>query len=500
MNLQHTNNPSVSYLETGLGTGRPVTVIGNQYVQGTFDDQTFQQAINCANALGVHKVVLNPDAHLGYGAPVGCVMVTDDIVYPGPVGVDIKCSMSLLQTNVPEEALKSKPVRRVLMKHIANRIPTGAGYAKPELSPQIGRHLARQACVHGLDDYVCDRLGIPAEWGLRCEDWHHGDPEELDFEFDSGQIHKFAQKAEQLGSLGGGNHFLEAEITRVVDTEDLIGTIPDFAVDIEVAVIQHLAKAFGLKDGCLSFLTHCGSRGLGHALASRQFKALENHFDKWKIPFPGDDKQLVYAPADSPEGRAYLNDMHLGANFATVNHMLLNKLTADAVREVFPDAECELVYFVSHNILREEIVDNRKRFVHRKGATRAFPAGHHELKGTPFADTGHPILLPGNPVDGSAVMAALPDAQLTAYSINHGAGRVLGRKAAKRELNQRDANELFEDADILFTQRDYPLDESPRAYKDFNQVLASVEQAGLAGKVANLDAKFVIKDGGKADD
>lgn len=486
--ITETNNPAISFLETGLGNGRPIAVIGNQYVRGTFDEQTFQQAINCANAPGVHKVVLNPDAHLGYGAPVGCVMVTDDVVYPGPVGVDIKCSMSLLQTNVPEEELRSKPVRRVLMKHIANRIPTGAGYAKPPLSPKIG-DVAHAACVHGADPWVCEKLGIPCEWRTRCEDWRHGNSEELEYHFDPYSIHKFDQKAEQLGSLGGGNHFLEAEITRFVDSSNP-----------EKPIIDGVANRFGLRDGCLSFLTHCGSRGIGHALATRQFKKLEQHFDKWKIPFPGDDKQLVYAPADSPEGRAYLNDMYAGANFATVNHLLLNKLTADAVREVFPNAECELVYFVSHNILRQEIVDNKPRYVHRKGATRAFPAGYHELKGTPFQDIGHPILLPGNPVDGSAVMVAMPDAELTAYSINHGAGRVLGRKAAQRELDQTAANELFEDADILFTQRDYPIDESPRAYKNFNEVLASVEQAGLAGKVANLDARFVIKDGGKADD
>lgn len=472
-------NRSLGFIDAG--PVRPVTVVGNEYIRSTFCDRTLQQARNCANAPGVSRVVLNPDAHLGYGAPVGSVLVSEDMVYPGPVGVDIKCSMSLLQTDIPGDQLRSKPIRRILMKHIANRIPTGAGYSKPILSPEIGMELAHAVLVHGADDWICEQLGIPEGWTQRCEDWHHGNPEELEYHCDPFSIPNFEKKAEQLGSLGGGNHFLEAEITKVVGP-------------------YQTSNLFGLRDGCLSFLTHCGSRGIGHALASRQFKKLQDKFDKWHIPYPGDDRELVYAPADSDEGRDYVNDMSMGANFATVNHLLLNKLIQDAVHEVFPNAVCNLVYFVSHNIMRKEIVDNRPQHVHRKGATRAFPAGHHELRGTPFQEAGHPILLPGNPVDGSAVMVALPGAELSCYSINHGAGRVLGRRQAKRELDQLDANELFADSDILYNGRDYPIDESPKVYKDFSQVLASVEEAGLAAKVANLDALFVIKDGGRADD
>lgn len=494
-----TSNPSICHYHVD-GVTRPGTVIGNAAIRETFCDRTLEQFRNVIQAPGVTRAVLNPDAHLGYGAPVGSVLVSEDMVYPGPVGVDIKCSMSLLQTNIPGDLLKSKPVRRVLMKHLANRIPNGAGYSKPELSPRIGPEIAHIACVDGASDYVLDSLGIPSEWRSRCEDYRHGNSEELEYHFSPDEIHKFDQKAEQLGSLGGGNHFLEAEITRFPSLEDLFGYIPEFALETEQKIIHGVANSFGLKNGCLSFLTHCGSRGIGHALATRQFKALQAHFDQWRIPFPGGDRELVYAPRNSPEGRSYLNDMYLGANFATVNHLLINKLAADAVREVFPDAECELVYFISHNIVREEIIDNKPQLVHRKGATRAYPTGHHSLKGTLFEGTGHPILLPGNPVDGSAVMVAFPGAEASCYSINHGAGRRLGRRQAKRELDQDEANILFDDADVLFAQKDYPIDESPSVYKNFGDVLSSVEEAGLAGKVANLDAIFVVKDGGKADD
>lgn len=155
-------------------------------------------------------------------------------------------------------------------------------------------------------------------------------------------------------------------------------------------------------------------------------------------------------------------------------------------------------YFISHNIARQEVVENKLSWVHRKGATRAFPAGHFALDGTPFYDTGHPILLPGNPQAGSAVMVANAGAAKSCYSVNHGAGRRMGRKAAMRELDQRAVDTSFDDADILTNCRLYPKDEAPDAYKDFNEVLRSVEAADLASPVVRLKARFVIKDSDKS--
>jgi len=235
-------------------------------------------------------------------------------------------------------------------------------------------------------------------------------------------------------------------------------------------------------------------------LAAGQFKSLEQHFTQWGIPLPGGDKQLVHAPLGSDEANSYLDDMAIGANFATVNHLLINALVLEAFQTVFPGVDGRLVYFISHNIAREEIVDNTPQWVHRKGATRAFPGGHHALKSTPFESTGHPILLPGNPQAGSAVMVANAGAEASCFSVNHGAGRVMGRKAAKRALDQDAIDASFEDRDILTNCRNYPVDEAPAAYKAFDEVLRSVELAGLASEVARLDARFVIKDGDKADD
>jgi len=255
-----------------------------------------------------------------------------------------------------------------------------------------------------------------------------------------------------------------------------------------------------LQDEKVAFLSHCGSRGFGHNLASGQFNSLQSKFDRWGIPLPAGDRQLVYAPLGSEEANNYLDDMALGANFATVNHLLINALVLEAFQEVIPGTKGNLVYFISHNIARKEIVDNQPAWVHRKGATRAIPAGHHSLAETPFAATGHPILLPGNPRDGSAVMVAQPGAAASCYSVNHGAGRVLGRRHAKRVLDQATVDREFDSNDILSNCRKYPIDEAPAAYKDFNEVLRSVKSAGLADEVARLKARFVIKDASKADD
>jgi tRNA-splicing ligase RtcB len=474
--------------------GKPITVIGTDAIRDSFDAGCLEQAINSRCAPGVTDLVLNPDAHRGYGAPVGCVMVSPTHIYPGPVGVDIKCSMSLLQLDLPDAEIARHEVRRALIDAIVQRTPTGAGrgqrscrLARP-ISPDVGW----MAAVEGASPAVCAALGIPAHWALRCEDathvGHDGSADALALRLDrllaENGIANFDEKMRQLGSYGGGNHFGECEVVHVGSSERVNAT----------------AEAFGLRDGRVAFLSHCGSRGFGHALASGQFRALQARFETWSIPLPGNDRELVYAPLGTPEADAYVDDMALGANFATVNHLLINAMVLEAFGQVFPGVKGELVYFISHNIAREEVVDNRLAWVHRKGATRAFPAGHHALRDTPFAAIGHPILLPGNPRDGSAVMVAEPGAIKSQYSVNHGAGRCMGRRDAIRRLDQGRIDAELAECDILSNCRVYPKDEAPDAYKDFNEVLRSVELAGLASEVARLRARFVIKDGDQADD
>ena len=484
---------ATAILPTGGSTG-PVTVIGTAAIRAGFDEVCLQQAINSRIAPGVTDLVLNPDGHLGYGAPVGCVLVSPSHIYPGPVGVDIKCSMSLLQLDLPAEAVADRPVRRALIEAICERTPTGAGRGQRHArkSRPVGADVGRRALIEGASAPVCDALGIPREWAGSCEDARHFGHDgtadavaaRLGGHEQRGSLRNLDDKLRQLGSYGGGNHFGECEIVRVADNDRARGA----------------AEAFGLRDGGVAFLSHCGSRGIGHALAAGQFASLQSKFSEWGIPLPAGDRELVYAPLGSPEADAYLDDMALGANFATVNHLLINALVLEAFQEVIPGVTGRLVYFISHNIARREVVRGTLAWVHRKGATRAFPAGHPGLKGTRYESTGHPILLPGNPQAGSCVMVADPGAEISCFSVNHGAGRALGRRRAIRELDQRSVDDSFAAADILTNCRSYPRDEAPAAYKDFEEVLRSVKLAGLASEVARLQARFVIKDGDKADD
>lgn len=490
-NFTTTENKAISYLSVGEEQ-TPITVIATREIREGFDETCLEQAYNSRTAPGVSHLVLNPDAHGGYGAPVGCVLASPTHIYPGPVGVDIKCSMSLLQTNIPEEEMRDKKVRRAIINAICERTPTGAGKGQRSArkSRRVEHALGRQVALEGASFGVCEQLGIPYDWASKCEDafhvGHDGNGEalaqRLAFLLESGLFPKFDDKIEQLGSYGGGNHFGECEVVRLTDGERE----------------RRVAQEFGLLDKHVAFLSHCGSRGFGYQLAHHEFKKLQTHFVQNDWAFPGNDKELVYAELGSKEANDYLDDMALGANFATVNHLLINALVLEAFQEILPGTQGHLVYFISHNIARKERVENQEMWVHRKGATRAFPAHHEGLKNTPFYETGHPILLPGNPQAGSAVMVANHAAALSLYSVNHGAGRAMGRRAAMRNLSQKEVDASFEDKDILTNCREYPLDEAPAAYKDFNEVLRSVEEAGLATQVARLKARFVIKDSDKS--
>lgn len=484
---------AVSLLPVPDGSARPIVVIGTEAIRRGFDPVCLAQALATRRAPGVAELVLNPDAHAGYGAPIGCVLASPTHIYPGPIGVDIKCSMSLLQLSAEASEIGPRPVRRAILDAICKRIPTGPGKGSRAvpLGREVGAELGVQAVTEGASPAVLRALGVPVEWAARCEDAQHAAHDgsvralqkRLERLLEEGVIKDFSDKASQLGSYGGGNHFGECSVVAVGETPRA----------------REAARSFGLLDGHVAFLSHCGSRGFGNILARNEFRILQKRFEEWGIPLPGGDRELVYAPLGSPEADDYLDDMALGANFATVNHLLINSLVLEAFQEVMPHVSGNLVYFISHNIARREEVGGVEMWVHRKGATRAFPAGHPALVGTPFERVGHPILLPGNPRDGSVVMVAEPGASKSCFSVNHGAGRAMGRRAALKALNQQSVDAELDRLDILSNCRKYPLDEAPDAYKDFREVLRSVELAGLATEVARLKARFVIKDAAEPD-
>jgi tRNA-splicing ligase RtcB len=459
---------------------KPIVVFGTKTIRDGFDQNCLEQAVVASRAPGVEEFILNPDAHLGHGVPVGSVMASRDKVYPSSVGPDIGCSMSLLQLDLDADELRDPEARRAVMREICDRIPTGPG--RGARSVPKGRRvddvgLMFRAFLFGADgSEVRKAYGVPESWLERCERGHRSiGLEKARAIYDEMGAAAFASKMSQLGSLGGGNHF--GECCRV-----------------EVASPGE-AGAFGLRDGKVGFLTHCGSRGMGFHLAKVQTDRLLAHFRSWGIPLPGEDKGLVYAPVDSDEGKDYLAYMTAGGNFAVLNHLVINSLVLEAFQAVFPSCSGELTYHISHNFITEEPVGDHLAYVHRKGATAAYPARHHRLRDTPFFETGHPILLPGNARDGSVVMVARPGASKSMCSVNHGAGRTMGRREAKSRLTQAEVRAAMEGRDVLSNCEEFPVDEAPQAYKDFAEVVRSVELAGLASTVARLKPLFVIKDG-----
>jgi tRNA-splicing ligase RtcB len=454
------------------GDKKIATVIANDHIIGSLENGCIQQLINASELPGLHEITLNPDAHQGYGVPVGSVLSSEDYLYMGSVGYDIKCSMSYLMLDLPTEELETLKQGRAVLDAITKRV--GVGLGQDGMLPPLRDVEVVGVLFDGLTSAVARSFGIPEEWAERCEDASHKVPG-LGDHVDK-RLPDVSTKIRQLGSLGAGNHFCEVGTCRVQEGQ------------------EELAESWGLKDGCLGVLTHCGSRGLGHALAGKWFKELKVKFKQRKIPFIRGDKELVYLPADSPEGQEYLRDLAMAGNFTTVNHMVINKLVLEAFQEVFPGTKGELVYMISHNFVRKETCsDGKQRWVHRKGATRAMPGGHPDLRRTLWEDMGHPVLLPGHAISGSSIMVPKMGAKISQYSVNHGAGRVLGRAKAKKKLDQVVVDQEFKDKEILHNHRQFPLDEACAAYKDYDQVLDSVKQALLADEVAKLEARLLLK-------
>jgi tRNA-splicing ligase RtcB (3'-phosphate/5'-hydroxy nucleic acid ligase) len=292
----HATGEATGFIPAPDNKGKPITVIGTNSIRAGFDATCLQQAINSRGAPGVTDLVLNPDAHAGYGAPVGCVLTSPTHIYPGPVGVDIKCSMSFLQLDLPADQVADRQVRRALIDAILERTPTGPGRGQRSArkARKVGEALGVKVVTEGASAEVLHALGIPLEWAQRCEDAVHVGHDEtrdaLALRLDwlrTNRFSNFVEKITQLGSYGGGNHFGECEVVRVEDNDRA----------------RAAAEVFGLRDGCVGFLSHCGSRGFGHALATGQFHDLQRKFALWDIPLPGGRQGTRLCAARHGRGR-----------------------------------------------------------------------------------------------------------------------------------------------------------------------------------------------------
>ena len=441
-------------------------------------DQGPEQVANVATLPGIQRASLAmPDIHWGYGFAIGGVAATDPdeggVISPGGVGYDINCGVRLLRSDLTWDDVK--PKIRGLVDTLYKEIPTGVG--------QSGRYKFR---ADELAELMTRGSSFVVDRGL-------GTARDLEFTEAGGVLpganpeyvspRAFARGADQCGTLGSGNHFLEVQVVdRIVD--------------------ERAAEAMGLREGSITVLIHSGSRGLGYQVCDDHLAAFRDAPQKYGYTLP--DRQLACAPITSPEGQAYLGAMRAAANYAWCNRQLLTHQARLVFAEVFGAPwerhGLELVYDVAHNIAKFEEHDvgegpSKTVCVHRKGATRAFPPGHPEIPAS-YRGIGQPVIIPGSMGTASWVLAGQAGSmEQTFGSSCHGAGRMMSRTAAVKLAVGRRIDRELDAVGIIVRARGHKglAEEQPAAYKDVDQVVEVVHRAGISAKVARLRPVGVIK-------
>jgi tRNA-splicing ligase RtcB len=441
-------------------------------IDAVVGDRAIEQVANVAHLPGIVEASFAmPDIHWGYGFPIGGVAATsvdDGVVSPGGVGFDICCGVRLIASRLTEEDFVEH--RDDIMAELDARIPRGMG--KGGIAPHrlVGDVLAGGAAAALHHGY-----GVERDLA-RCEE--HGRSRGADPSAISDRA--IERGAYQLGSLGSGNHFLEVQVVDAMHDDTA-------------------ARAFGLADGMVVVMIHCGSRGLGHQTCTDQLRLMGTAMHRYGIDVP--DRQLASVPVTSPEGERYLGAMAASANFAWANRHLLGHATREAFATALGTTTeglgMDLVFDVAHNLakIEEHDVDGRMATlcVHRKGATRAFGPGHPDLDDDLRA-VGQPVLVPGSMGTASWVLRGAAGNPAFA-SAAHGAGRVMSRKEAKRHARGGRVRDELEREGISVRPRSVALlsEEAPYAYKDVDAVAEACDLAGLAHKVARLRPLGVVK-------
>ncbi|WJW76632.1 RtcB family protein [Thiohalobacter sp. IOR34] len=451
----------------------PGVIFADSELLAEMDDKVGEQLANVAALPGiVQAAYAMPDAHWGYGFPIGGVAAFDPaaggVISAGGVGFDISCGVRTLTTGLPRTALEGLEER--LADSLFTAIPAGVGSTG---------HLR-------LNEREMDAmLEGGAQWAVARG---YGSEDDLEHTEEKGRMAgalpdevssqaKHRQR-DEMGTLGSGNHYLEVQ---------------------EIEQIYHPATAnvFGLRQGDIVISIHCGSRGLGHQIGTDYLRRMALAAADHGIELP--DRELACAPLESDLGRAYLGAMRAGINCALANRQILTHLTRHAVWRVIEDLPLDLLYDVSHNTCKEEthVVDGveRRLFVHRKGATRAFGPGHPELPAA-FAETGQPVLIGGSMGTASWILAGMSAPGAPGFaSACHGAGRAMSRtQARKRWRGGRLIDDLAQRGILIRSQTMRGVaEEAPGAYKDVSAVVEVAERAGLARKVARLKPLICIK-------
>ena len=440
-------------------------------------DRTLVQCANVAHLPGIYKHAITlPDGHEGYGFPIGGVAATDyeeGVISPGGVGYDINCGVRLLTTNLSEEDVR--PNLRKLAEIIFRNVPSGLGSRrKASVSPSE------------LDRIVTE--GVP-----RVVEQGYGWPEDIERCEENGcmknanpdKVSSTAKRRglSQIGTLGSGNHFLEVQkVDNIYDPK--------------------VAKVFGIThEGQVTVMIHCGSRGFGHQICSDYLRVVERAVRKYGISIP--DRELACAPGKSREAEDYFEAMSCAVNYAFVNRQMITHWVRQSFEEALgmPTEKIglSLVYDVAHNIakIEEHTIDGRrvKVWVHRKGATRAFPPGHEAIPAE-YRDVGQPVLIPGSMGTSSYVLVGTSKAMEISFgSTAHGAGRMMSRAAAKRKFWGGDVRRDLERRGIVVRSASATVlaEEADLAYKDVDRVAAVSDAVGIAKRVARLVPLAVIK-------
>jgi len=447
-----------------------------ELLEQIINDKSLDQAVNATTLPGlVGSVIVMPDMHQGYGFPIGGVAATEyphGVISPGAIGYDINCGVRLLASSIEFESARAEmdTLATVLNKYC----PSG-----------VGKEGTIQVSLKELDHVLRDgsrwafKNGYATQADLaRTEEAGSLEGADPDMVSERAKV----RGREQIGSLGAGNHFIEV---------DVVDEIFD----------ERAANIMGLYKGCLTVQIHCGSRGLGHQVCTDYVHQFQSAVLKYGIELP--DRELVCAPMDSPEGRAYMGAMRAAANFAFANRQLLAYSARRAFEEVFANKmrnwQLHQVYDIAHNMGKLETHEvNGKQIkvcVHRKGATRAFGPGSPGLP-PEYKKIGQPVIIPGSMGTASWVLVGTEDSMTRSFGSScHGAGRVMSRSQAKKEVRGDVLRQELEARGIKVRAGSLPglAEEAPSAYKDVDMVVETVSEAGIAKKVARLKPRAVIK-------
>jgi len=451
----------------------PAVLYASEGLIRAMDEKVYEQIVNVATLPGIQNAAYAmPDAHWGYGFPIGGVAAFDPqkggVVSAGGVGFDISCGVRTLLTGVRSQDLP--PVKPALADALYRHIPAGVGSTGPLR----------------LDNQQLDEmLRNGAQWALQLG---YGREADLDRIEERGcmtgarpeAVSDFAKERQrrEMGTLGSGNHYLEVQhVTAVYD--------------------EPSARAFGLAAGDLVVSIHCGSRGLGHQIGTDFLREMALEAPKYGIELP--DRELACAPITSPLGEKYLGAMRAAINCALANRQILTHLVRQAFAEVIPDANLRVLYDVSHNTCKaeEHAVDGeRKRlFIHRKGATRAFGPGHPSIPEA-LRPIGQPVLIGGTMGTASYILVGTPESERRSFSSScHGAGRQMSRHQATRHWRGRQLIDELAARGIIIRSPSARgvAEEAPGAYKDVTAVVEAAEKAGLSRRVARLEPLICVK-------